>query len=604
MGKHIQLNDDKFLTKAFSRSASVDGATVDGTAESASLDSANIDWREHYGQLTGAFAGSKARRLRASMAEHHGAPKASDVDAVYFVEPRTGRQVHGALVSVDIDGNGRIAIGDGTYAIVGPNEIQRYENPMQRKAAAEAVSRVLGEIDAARTDLHVTSEPSDAGQGEYILSFGYSYNYGEPTKRDLEKFARTMYEFDEIVDIDTTLPGKAAMIVTLPDLEKRAADDAGFDLERAANMDHAADMQSRSTSALEEVLDPESLGVRDMGVRDMGDDEDEDDDGHLPHSAGREFERVQKRKPGKTTTTKADFHKHGPKTAAGVMDWLRKTTSPTSAPNVDASSVKMDELAAWTVKNNKDMTRRILELYITGGGGTALAKNFADAGAAGRTVVEIPLLVKTVLEAFPAGRKNEFIAAAVKSGFAPSGAQQQQQPAQQQQQPAQQTQNEGDPNAAQPQDVGVKPIRRTMEADPRSQKTAGRRKVGKSDWRTKVELAGTTNTDAKQKAGDWQMPGKLYESMKLTISSRRGNWVIGKVEWNPKFAPEELPDHALKMSAQTFVHTYTTTYNRLHGAVSSVEVTSLDRKKGLAKIRFYADTAGPLPDEVVEPDDD
>lgn len=550
----LELNDDKFLTKAFSRSAATDN-----------------DWEEHYGQLYGSFTGAKARRLQASLS-HEPPPSKSDVDAVYFVEPRTGRQVHGALIGVDPDGNGRVAIGDGTYAIVGPNEIHRISDKEQRRVAAEAISRVLGEIDAERTDLHVTSDPSDAGQGEYILSFGYSYNYGEPTRKDLEKFARRHFDFDEIVEIDTTLPGKAAMIVTLPNETSRVAELVDAELE------HSAGMQSLSTSEVEEVLDPAEL----EDIREGDDEEDEDNDGHLPQS-----------------TKRGDFHKHAPKSttknAAGVMDWLRKITSPAN-PKVDTSNVKMDELAAWTVKNNKDLTRRILELYTTGGGGTALAKNFADAAAAGRTVVEIPLLLKTVIEAFPAGRRNEFAAAAIKAGFVPSGAQQ----------PGQQQQNEGDPNAEMElvlQDTGQQDLSKQFPGMRWANKR-DRRKVGKSDWRTKVELAGTTNTDAKQKAGDWQMPGKLYESMKLTISSRRGNWIIGKVEWNPKFAPEELPDHALKMSAQTFVHTYTTTYNRLHGAVSSVEVTNLDRKKGLAKIRFYADTAGPLPDEVVEPDDD
>lgn len=537
----LQLTDDKFITQSIER----DVARLERIA---GRDEEEPYWLDDYSKLQGSFD-KRTQKLSASAK-----PEAKSYEAVYFVEPRSGRHVYGSLVAVDHEGNARIAVGDGTYAVVGPNEVRRFSKESKDEAARQ-ISAVLGQIEAERTDLHVTSEPSDIGRGEYVLSLGFSYNYGEPSEKDLERFARSNYDFKEIVEIDRTMPGRVAMVVGLdPDAE--VAVDEILTRELVASDSKEAGMQSGG-EVIEE-LDPEDLPEKEAVI--------------------------QKKAPEKKSVKSK-----------------RAQTSPYHSNSQSAAfAAAASTLAEWLVQKDPAAAKHAIKEFLArGGGDETLVKNSDK-------YVRPLDLVRMGLEVMKMTSKNDYDRLVQKAAEHPlqvsvSPPQQTQQQTQQQA-PAQtqQVPDFGDlqftDDSAQPargQTPGVSPL--LYQSGPRSQRQGKK----KDNWRDK-----NLPDDVKQSAGDWQQAGKLYESMKLTITSRRGGWVIGKVEFDPKFLPDEMPDRALKMSAESFVHTYTTTYSSVHGAVGGVTVTSLDRKRGVAKIRFFADTGGPLPEEVLEPEDD
>lgn len=229
----LKLSDQRFLDESIERARPKTAERLDGDTLSSLKGIADHSRRE-----------SKALLPTAE----------GEYEPVSFTNPGDGRRVYGWLVAVTSDGEARVEIGDGEYAIVPPTELRRVGQKENREKIQADLRRAIGQVsltdDGVRADMHETVSPMPIGQIDasgkevHLLSLGYSTSYGHPSQFEISSYVQRFHPTASILEIDSAMPGRIGVAVRLADHDV------------VAEHDVEAEMGAAHGGEVEEVLDP------------------------------------------------------------------------------------------------------------------------------------------------------------------------------------------------------------------------------------------------------------------------------------------------------------------------------------------------------------
>lgn len=511
-----------------------------------------------------------------------------EYEPVSFMHPEVpGRRVYGWLVAVEHDGNARVEIGDGEYALVPPDQLRRIGNHAERTLVQDELRRVIGafsrDADGIRADFRPTGELIPTGpeeQGDYITALTYAASIGRPTPQEVDNYVAHVYPGARIMEADDLMPGRI-----------------GLALHFESTVDTTAEMDAQVGGNVIETLDPSGADDAPDGAR--------------------------------------------------IAD-------RTAQMNSQRSSSEIAELLAHGARSHSEarqMAARAIEHYITNGGAEAIVRSGSRFGPMEILQAALPMVARG-----DPGLWRDISKYALRSGqidtrtpSAPST--NQSAPSVQSNQPGQPTQGPAPlssptPLSQQQTQIGQQPTApftpvtdptRTMlhpniqqgvqdfnEQFPQlrpSTKPAGEQlqnPIDTDQQRQIEELAkGLNNPVASMKSkrasafdkvanpmAKYNMgpsAGELSRSMHFTRLVKRGDYIVGTVEWNPELfatsARSSVP-HAITSfvkgqaalapgRAQDF------------GFIGRVHITAIDERKGEAEVQFQSLTGGAAPIETV-----
>lgn len=187
----LKLNDDKFIEAAMTKATSP-------------------SWPVR-------VAGTDLSKLRGLVdKDNREAALDAEYEPVSFQHPETGRRVYGWLTSIMPSGEARVEIGDGEYALLAPEEIQRVGQKTERSKIQADLKRAIGQFtqdEGYRSDLRETMSPTPLGDGLDLISIGYNTSVGMPTESDLASYVSRFHPTAEICEVDTAMPGRIGVAV-------------------------------------------------------------------------------------------------------------------------------------------------------------------------------------------------------------------------------------------------------------------------------------------------------------------------------------------------------------------------------------------------------
>lgn len=183
-----------------------------------------------------------------------------DYEPVSFQHPDSGRRVYGWLVAVEPSGSARVAFGDGEYAVVPPEELKRLGAKEDRSKIKAELRRAIGQVSSVsggvRADLSATGDimPVDAESNAALLTLSYSAAYGIPTPEEVGAFIQRAHPDAEVIDADVSLPGRVGVALRM----------GVRDIEAEMTLD--AEMDGAAGGEVIETLDPEAAIESDADI--------------------------------------------------------------------------------------------------------------------------------------------------------------------------------------------------------------------------------------------------------------------------------------------------------------------------------------------------
>lgn len=172
-----------------------------------------------------------------------------EYEPVYFLHPETGRRVYGWLVSVEEDGNGRVEIGGGEYALVPPNEVRRIGSKQERESVRQELRRVIGKVAieqndrGVRADIHETMSAMPLGlDGDhvYLLNLAYATAMGVPNDEEIRNWVKRFHPTASIVEMDDSMPGRLAVAVVEAEMDGAVGGEVLETLDPSADIEKEA----------------------------------------------------------------------------------------------------------------------------------------------------------------------------------------------------------------------------------------------------------------------------------------------------------------------------------------------------------------------------
>jgi len=228
----MQFSDSKYLERAFATSKVNPIQRVNGDILSS---------------LRG-VGDAKRRAAQALLPDAEG-----NYEPVTFQHPENGRRMYGWLVAVDSNGDARVEVGDGEFAVVPPSEIRRLGQKEDRAKIQAQLRRAIGQVSTdglgIRADIHEVSSPSSLGDDETLklLTLSYAATLGAPTEEEVSAYVQRFYPNASIVEADGSMPGRIGVAIR------------SFEEDRTAEVSVDAEMGAAHGGEVEEVLDPSDV---------------------------------------------------------------------------------------------------------------------------------------------------------------------------------------------------------------------------------------------------------------------------------------------------------------------------------------------------------
>lgn len=141
-------------------------------------------------------------------------------EPVTFQCPQTGRRIYGWLVGVQPNGDARVELGNDTFAIIEPSEIRRIGQKENREAIQAKLRAVIGQVatdtNGVRADFCETQSLlpiSVHDETMKLLSLSYAASIGMPTDEEVTAYVQRNYPDTEIVESDATMPGRISVML-------------------------------------------------------------------------------------------------------------------------------------------------------------------------------------------------------------------------------------------------------------------------------------------------------------------------------------------------------------------------------------------------------
>lgn len=481
-----------------------------------------------------------------------------DVDGGYevvsFVHPQSNRRVYGMLVAVTHEGDAKVEIGDGEYAVVPPDEIRRLGEKEDRDEIRKKLKAAIGQFDTKtigiRADFHETQTLSPLSASDdslHLMTLGYSVDSGLPTDAEAQMYVKANYPGAQIVDADISMPGRLGLALQ-------------FDYREAEALKQA-EMSGVKGGEVTETLDPE----------DVKDEDHEDHDSVVDHDA--------------------DVHK----TAAAPVD-----------PKATAEAL---------LRSGKtNIVATIVRTYFTNGGDAAVARSNGTFNT--QTVLEAAIksgLIQRVNRALwkqiqaivgsdalaPTSPKVEDTS---KRPGQPDQVPQTSIPGSPPQEQPENPEYEGeDPFKGQVTDQFSSPVRNVGPRQDNDPDHVGPKSGSVSAFSRSAKKQKPTETGGAgwgfKHLTDHNLPAnmtELYNSMKMDGFARRGIYTFAKVYWDPKMLKGQS-DWAVKNHVISFVKAKcgSSAQSRDFGIIGKVYVKVLDVDKGQAEVQFASEHQGP-----------
>lgn len=206
--KPLRLTDETFMLESLQKESSVRNPLGDGTG----------------------VEGSDLAGLRGALPGRVGGFSATDAyEPVSFMHPDSNQLVHGWLVQAMADGTAKVEIGDGEFALVPPEEIRRYGSKQDAEQVRAQLSEIISPKRQFRADLQETGDPVPLGGRAHLLTLQYSTVLGNPSDDDLLGYVAKFYPTVELLDADFSMPGRVALALAEKSAEM-SAEDAGDDV--------------------------------------------------------------------------------------------------------------------------------------------------------------------------------------------------------------------------------------------------------------------------------------------------------------------------------------------------------------------------------------
>lgn len=538
-----------------------------------------------------------------------------DYEPVWFVHPGSGRRINGWLVAVDGDGNGRVEVGDGEYAIVTPDDIHRVGEREDRVKLQARLRRVIGQVqveeDGLRADFNESSSLYPLDNDVYLCTLRYATTIGVPSDDEISLYIERHYKDAKVVEIDNSMPGRVGLVLHMAKLD---LDNPPWEQKKPG----AAEEEEKEDGEKEADIEKVAAGFWDNAPRV---DTPEAAEALMKHGGQRLVAEVLRSymeqggaeavaKTGKNFNTQSLLRAAMPvvqrsnprlwKQVAQVVNQnstpqVPNPNSPVPNPTPGAPQQSVQNPAQpGAVQNNSGMSQQQMD-DVVNKSITAPNPNMQDdmdsiVNQSVNTPAPTPQVSPGAQSSSPAGMAPEQAKQMVDSGEASSW----------------------------PDSVKQKMMEELMGGNAKLSPPAGGgasqggvmspEGVNVGPKKSSRSVVFGTKTAAKQ------MPEPKHETLKdipptafaaqrtmvMNKMARRGDYIVANVEWDPKVF-SAATEYFVKNAVVSFVNqrTTATTEGANFGITGRIRILAFDLKKGKAQVSFSSEHQGPAALEVV-----